>query len=493
VLARKLTMVLSIAVFIAVVILGIVLGQLNIAGIEASKIARLNTLTRAARVAVENMLQTGSLEELRRMALRLASSREVVGLYIVNREGAPMISPGFTPPERLQTAMVADQPAHDLWLKTERWRARIVPVKGAHGEPIGRMAVVQSWADAELIRRGALLRAAASGLLLAAAAAAVLWAAVRIVVAKPVEQVEAAVRAIAEGRMGAESRLDLPQSDELGELARAINWMQDQLEQARSTLLLQYEEKLALERSLHESERLAAVGQLAAGIAHELGTALNIVLGRAQLLIERTKADDKARTDLTTIVDQCDRISRTIRSLLDFSRSHEPRLEPVDLNALITDVLDLARAELKNVEVETEMAAGEIRVPADRQLLEQVLLNLVMNAVHAMDGKGRLAVGTQDEVHLASRTNESFAAVRISDTGVGIDAKNLRSIFEPFYTTKDVGQGTGLGLSISYKIVSDHHGEIEVDSTPGEGTRFTVYLPKAGRQTASPPSESHVA
>jgi signal transduction histidine kinase/HD-like signal output (HDOD) protein/CheY-like chemotaxis protein len=229
-----------------------------------------------------------------------------------------------------------------------------------------------------------------------------------------------------------------------------------------------------MNQKLLQAERLAAVGQLAAGAAHEINNPLAIVYARCQLL-ELKEPDESRKKSLRQMMEQIERITSILGSLMDFARPAAPRFEPTDLGAVLDKTLALVRGSLEkaNIAVDIKVAPGLAPVRADGRQLEQVFLNLLINAEHAMEntegGTLSLAVGpTRDP---------GFAQAVVRDTGCGISRENLARIFDPFFTTKEEGKGTGLGLSTSYGIIAGHSGEISVDSEEGRWTEVKVVLP----------------
>jgi len=253
--------------------------------------------------------------------------------------------------------------------------------------------------------------------------------------------------------------------------------------------LREYADKDARERrltveQLRQTERLGVVGMLAAGLAHELGTPLNVILGYAELLSSDRATTQMRETATATIIAQTEKMTTIVRGLLDFSRQGAGARTPINLRALARDATALMRptARQKNVEI-VEVGGQDVFALGNQTELEQVLVNLIMNGIHAMPGGGTLRVGAYEERGgpevSGSMPPPSFVCLEVEDHGVGIPAENLHRIFDPFFTTKDVGEGTGLGLSVSYGIVSEHRGRIHVASTVGSGSRFSVYLPVA--------------
>ena len=222
---------------------------------------------------------------------------------------------------------------------------------------------------------------------------------------------------------------------------------------------------------IKESERLAVVGQLAAGVAHELNNPLQGIVSYSHLLLERTDEDDPRRASIEKIVGQADRCRTIVRALLDFSRPSKPQKQPSDLNSILGNCLDLLEGQtvFLNVEINQDLDPALPLVTADPSQMQQVLVNLIINAIEAMDGIGRLTICTR---HL-----NGYVEVEISDSGPGIAPGDIERVFDPFFSTKQASHGTGLGLAISYGIVREHQGDITASSEFGNGATFVVRLP----------------
>ena len=248
-------------------------------------------------------------------------------------------------------------------------------------------------------------------------------------------------------------------------------------------------DRVTLAQEVQQAEKLAVVGQLAAGIAHQIGTPLNVISGSAEYLMMEW-GDEKTRPqELEIIIAQTDRITKLIQQLLNFARPARMELAALDLNELLRAILSLTEHQIakERISVETDFQGGLPPIRGDANQLEQAFLNIVINAWHAMPEGGRLALRTRaipasDRPRRVGRTAHAGVDVVIADTGTGIAPEHMPRIFDPFFSTKGVGKGTGLGLAISRRIVEDHHGIIEVDSAVGRGTTFTIWLPE-GRGT----------
>ncbi len=237
--------------------------------------------------------------------------------------------------------------------------------------------------------------------------------------------------------------------------------------------------KKELEAEVIQQDRLASIGFLASGLAHEIGNPLGVIRGRAEYLAMRSEISQTVRDNLGVIVAQIDRISKLIYSLLHLARAERAGTpHPVGLQKVCQDVVNLMTHPFRQEGVALELLVPESAralVEADR--LGQVLLNLVVNALHAIQSAKAGGRAGPHSVRIEARERDRGWELSVSDTGTGIDEEAMKNLFKPFFTTKEVGKGTGLGLSISQRIVSSWGGHIQVESRWGQGTRFRVYLP----------------
>lgn len=229
------------------------------------------------------------------------------------------------------------------------------------------------------------------------------------------------------------------------------------------------------EDRLVQSAKLAAVGEMAAGVAHELNNPLTTVSGFAELILESMPKDSSDYEDMTLVLKEARRARSVVRRLLDFSRQDEILRTDSDINEIVSTVLALVHhiAQLNDVKISVALWNDIPMIRLEKNQIQQVFLNLIHNAIQAMPNGGDLVIETQ----VNSKENKTWVTITIKDNGIGIGKKDLDRIFKPFFTTKISGEGTGLGLSISYRIVVDHGGYIDVDSKPGLGTTFAVWLP----------------
>jgi two-component system, NtrC family, sensor kinase len=393
------------------------------------------------------------------------------------------------------------------------WRV-ITPIK-VDKYIIGALQVLISWEAAQQDeakeRRQMLLTLAATVILVSVA----LTVFVQRAVYRPIKELVGAMQRAQAGSLDVEV---VPRGDdELSQLAMHFNRMlwrirQDtaekeklltqiqqfneelrgKIEQATRTLeqrnqeLQRVNQALFLsQRQLAQWERLAGMVYQSAAIAHEIGTPLHSISGYIHLLLTDSRLPDDARRRLRVIESQMDRISETLRTMLASTKQPQPQVEPLDLNALLRDIIHLTSPGMSrsNIRVHTELEDDLPLVLADSNQLQQVVLNLIANAVDAMPAGGELHVGTTIEdagdsgVDQASPERRRCVAASIRDSGHGIAEEYLTRIFDPFFTTKAAEQGTGIGLAVCAQIIHAHGGCIAVQSQPGEGSTFTIRLP----------------
>jgi two-component system NtrC family sensor kinase len=301
---------------------------------------------------------------------------------------------------------------------------------------------------------------------------------------KPLQRMVVATHQIADGDLN--HKVEIQSQDEIGELASAFNQMTEKLKAANkelvdwgTTLEKKVEERtrelVEMQARLIQSEKLASLGKLAAGIAHEINNPLGGVLIYTHLLLEDADRDSGQYENLKKIVKETTRCKDIVKGLLEFSRPKEPEMVPTDIHDALNRALAIFEPQsfFQNIKIEKEFSEVP-RVVADSSQLQQVFTNIISNAAEAMAGNGVLTIRTSlDE-------QSDRIKVEFTDTGHGIKPEDMTRLFEPFFSTKAVGKGTGLGLAISYGIIQKHRGSIEVRSEIGKGSAFTVILPVKG-------------
>ena len=296
-------------------------------------------------------------------------------------------------------------------------------------------------------------------------------------ITRPVEKLFGATRTIARGDFDVQIEVDT--RDEMGDLASSFSRMAGELK-AREQKLLE------AHRQLVQSEKMAAFGQLGAGIAHEIKNPLTGILACAQLAAEDLAPESAVSEDLALIEKEAKRCKEIIENLLKFARQEKAEMRPTDINATIQDAVAISnhQMQLNEVHVEVDLESNLPPIQGNANQLQQVFLNCLINAQQAMEGTpGRIRVSSH-------RTDDGRVELTFADTGPGIPEEIRDKLFEPFFTTKPTGKGTGLGLSVSYGIIQDHDGEIEVESAAGEGSTFRVLLPLSDVSTGEEPGVS---
>ncbi len=273
--------------------------------------------------------------------------------------------------------------------------------------------------------------------------------------------------------------------DEIGAIATRFNEMTFSLRESRGETQRQNEAKLALEQRLGQTEKLATLGQLAAEIAHEVGTPLNVIAGRARSIQRKSKDPEAVEKNAGIVAEQTARITRIIQRLLDFTRRKVGTTPPteVNLNDIAQSTIELLASQFASarVKVRFERTSQPARVAGDSDRLQQVLINLLLNAVQAMPEGGQLVVETgavrRTRPGLEGSAEQDFVSIAVTDNGIGIPPDIKDKIFDPFYTTKEGQGGTGLGLAVVSGIVKEHDGWIDVEGGKPGGTVFRVFLP----------------
>ncbi|MGE5315371.1 MAG: sensor histidine kinase [Acidobacteriota bacterium] len=328
---------------------------------------------------------------------------------------------------------------------------------------------------------------------------------VRITVHRPIAKLIDGTRAISQ--MQLDQPIEIASSDEIGELARSFNVMRErlmmtigelnELTQSLETKVQKRTEQLKnVNQKLFQSDRLASLGQLSASVAHEINNPIAGVLNLSMLLqriiTERGIASERipeVKRYLEQISGETARVGRIVQDLLAFSRRSSPQRTMADLNSIICRTVSILDHKLKlaNVDLELALCAELPQIKCDTSQLQQVIVNLIMNAAESTHSKGHGTVGVRT---LAGPDGESVI-MEVKDNGDGIAKEHLSKIFDPFFTTKEEGKGTGLGLAVVYGIIESHGGDIEVESEPGAGTLFRVQLPRSG-EAVKPESPSQL-
>jgi signal transduction histidine kinase len=313
-------------------------------------------------------------------------------------------------------------------------------------------------------------------------------------IARPILKLRSLTQAVAGGDLDQTSGLQ--RSDEIGELAEAFDSMTQNLRERTAETDRLYEEAVrrnqdlaeanqrlrATQLQLIQSEKLAAIGQLTAGIVHDVKNPLTVIKGVAELLLYEEQLDVETRSELSLIRESALKANNIVSDLLKFSRQSKPEIGQQDMRETVEAALRLTTYLIRkaHVQVIKELSEQPVIMAYDLQQIEQVLVNIISNAIQAMPEGGTLRVNLSQV--------DSSAAIAIQDSGTGISPEHQSRIFDPFFTTKPEGEGTGLGLSVSYGIISNHSGRIEVESEVGKGSTFTITLPIQHPELVEPPA-----
>jgi len=475
----KLVLLLTLAVGAVMLVASFLSLRQREAALESALRDELRAHAVTLQIALEENYQNGRISEAQRLIDRLRENSRVYGVLLFDENGnlrslsQPDTAADFRQPPELAAVLRTGETIEFVRsIENRKFLSIILPLR-LSAEKRGAIEIVKPLALIENDIARARLNRVSTTLLLLAVIFLVVYVVLRRSLSRPIAALLGGAKALGEGDLS--HRVPVPGSgDELAQLAAEFNRMADNLAAQRRAAETEAENRLKLEKDLRHSERLASVGRLAAGIAHELGAPLNVIDARAEQLIEKPDATrEKQIKNLTIIRSQSSRITRIVRQLLNLARPYNLRFETVETNNLIKSALEGFETD-ETLRIEF-VSNDNQKISGDRDFLRQVFVNIFQNARQAMSGAGVLRI----EIFAAPREGKNFAAVKVSDTGAGIAPENLEKIFDPFYTTKDIGQGTGLGLAVSRRIVEEHGGTIEAVNNKSGGASFTVYLPKS--------------
>jgi len=447
---------------------------------------RLPSLTLAVAHRIEGRSRPAIVTGIVRLdgLLRLTSRSGVFEVFIADRSGTLLSHPDRQRVSRreavtLRPEVAAAHSEHSAGSTLEYVEGGTEMIGGFASVGVGGLiAAAQIPKSAAYVASRALLNrllVAALGLLLAAALTGVFWSR-RFT--RPVEQLSRATREVARGRF--DIKVPVSSRDEIGTLAASFNQMASRLRDREAALR-------DAQAKIIQSEKLAAFGQLGAGIAHEVKNPLAGILGCAQLSLRKVEAGSPLEKNLQLIEKETKRCKTIIENLLKFARQEKAVREPIEINPVVEDAVAIVRHQLEvnQVAITKDLADDLPLIRGNANQLQQVLMNLMINAQQAMEGRaGRVTIATR-------RPDPARVQVSVTDDGPGIPKEIQEKLFEPFFTTKPRGKGTGLGLAVTYGIVNDHGGQIRLESEPGHGATFVITLPalegEEGWPDAAPP------
>ena len=441
---------------------------------------RMALTAKALQVAVENALRDRQIADIRQLLQEIVGFQaEIDRIRIFDAAlnpivvSNPLLIGEDVPAPNLRRAMKTREPV--LFFRRQAGRRTLytlVPLRGPGGTVRGAMEIVRLAGGIDVKIAATRLEMVQRVGLLAGILGVLLWVGLRQSVVVPIRRLMGGVRALAAGQP---EPILARGHDELAQLARAFNEMAERLADAHRQLVAETEARLDLAGQVRQAEQLVVAGRIASEVAHEIGTPLNVISGRAELLFTELSANDPRGPHLETIVAQVDRIRGILTGLLDVVRPRKTVIEAVRLPPLLGSVVELLRptARARGLTLGVEIHR-DARALADPNQLQQVVINLLVNALEATSPGGRVTLHARPASDAAGPPG---VEILIVDSGAGIAPKHLGRVFDPFFTTKPPGQGTGLGLAICRDIVQEHGGTIGVESQVGAGTTIRVWLP----------------
>ena len=458
-------------------------------------------LTNAVRLAVEHAIRDKRPEDVQELLteivrhpspvdrIRIYNNRlEETGSASADAAAAAVISRAdveTTVGQRVATVRYVDSPPRPVVYV-------LVPLTNPEGGVIGALAVVQATTRIERQVREVMRELVVRLSLLSLTIFLVIWFTVRVSIRRPLRALVRATLALGRGQLT--ERIALRRRDEIGQLASAFNRMAAELQVAQARTHTEAEGRLDAERRLQQAQKLAALGRLASEVAHEIGTPLSIISGRAEVIQKKLPPDHPLARDAGTVLRQVERISGILRQLLDYARPRRLTRDPLPVEPVFHRVVELLDpiASRRQVRLVAQAPGALPPILADADRLQQVLLNLVTNALDATPAGGqvRLRAGNADSGPTPApadgrlrisrgRTPQPCVTIRLDDTGCGIPPERLEKIFEPFFSTKERAGGTGLGMAIVEDIVRAHGAAIEIESAEGRGTTIWLRWPAA--------------
>lgn len=458
------------------------------ASLRAAAVEELALTATALQVGTANALRDQQIADVHEIvdALRLRNA-DIDALVVDPTGGLVAGSWGNSPGAALLQRLVPSRPPTSPVLRFELQGERLYlfgafPIAIAGRPPSGTLVLVRALDDLQQDlaseRRGIVLSLASLVVGLSVAG----WILAYIYVHRPVRSLIGAIQAIRGGDLSAKARWQ--RADEFGDVITQFNAMMEELREARRRLAYEAESRAMLDAKLQRADKLVTVGQLSAGLAHEIGSPLQVLSGRARALAGRTGLPSDVTRTAEILSAQSDRITRIVAQLLTFARHSDPLMAEVQLPAPIRDVVELLEPIAARQQVQITFTAAAVpSVYADVSQIQQVAMNLLTNALRATPRGGRVSVTVEGSRWIAAAGSERPSVlVVVEDTGEGISEDSLPRVFEPFFTTGLQGSSTGLGLSIVKSIVESHGGIITLTTRIGVGTRVSIHFPVAGVQ-----------
>jgi signal transduction histidine kinase len=480
-IATRLLLVLVPSMILMMGVYAVIALQQRAELISDALIRETDTLARALQAVTNNAIRDGRYLDLDGILEGVAGDPETFLVVILEPHGAIMSGELEALPECLAFAGSASPGPTGArgWAECDgRVRWVHLPVR----EPAEALLVARRATVVEQDEAASRVRISLTTLALGGGAALVILFVLRGTLSRPLERIMDGVREV--GGPAVPDPIHLPRSaGELRDLADAFNQMAHRLEGKRMSLVKEVGERMALEGRIRTEEKFAALGRLTGGLAHELGTPLNVIGVRAEAILDRTDLPADARRQAREIVAEVDRVAELVRSLIHMARRDRLERVPFDLRLLVREVAD-AGAELAagaGIRPEVQVPQEPVMVDGDRNLLRHALMNLVTNSVQALASDPDRSDGATVVLRVEPADREVL--VFVDDDGPGVSPGDLPHLFEPFFSTKDVGEGMGLGLAITRGIVQEHGGRIELLPRSPRGLRVILVLPTGTEPT----------
>lgn len=436
------------------------------------------------RIALEEELEddyaAGHLEDTQKLIDRLRANTEIYAVLLFDRnenllaQSTPLTDESLRHPPELKDVLRTNQPKNLLrYVDEKKFAYVILPLK-IGDNTIGAVELVKPLSLIETDIFYARLYWLLTIFLLLAVIFAIVFFVLRRNLSEPINSLLSATEAVGKGDFAYHIKIT-ERRDEIGRLAAQFNAMAVSLGEQRRAAREENENRLQLERELRHNERLAVVGRLAAGVAHELGAPLNVIDARAEQILNKPDiSPEKHDRNLQIIRSNVSRITHLVRQLLNLARPFNLNLTKIDIKKSLARTVENIETNAQNANVEIEFSAPEdLYVKADGEYLQQVWTNILTNSLQELTIGGKIVV----KIAATVCDDAPFARVEIFDSGSGIPDENFVCLFDPFFTTKDIGKGTGLGLPIAKRIIEEHGGKIKAENQPSAGALFKIYLP----------------
>ncbi|WP_333878252.1 sensor histidine kinase [Methylobacter sp.] len=443
-------------------------------------------LGKSLQIAIENAMRDKQLADITELLKGLEQIEPELNVRIYDQQGKafPDAIGTFYPSEfqeRLHIALKDDEDDQFFYPeKNPEYITLLLPLQNIQGESLGVLVFVRTLhemrRDLDITRRNLAISTLAFILITVPLCTLICL----IYIGRPLQRLTEGMKQIRDGNFSTLPLIN--HQDEIGALLKTFNTMASELASARQKLKEEAQSRRHVQTALQEADKLITIGQLSAGLAHEIGSPLQILKGRSEHLVLCADQPEEVIRHARILASQTDRITRIVQQLLDFTRRHPPHFTHINLSEPVNAVLDLLgyEAHKKQVELIYEASKELPLIYADGDGIQQIVLNLITNALSATGKGGRVFVAAEPyQLSIGPTHNEAVDVVQLTvrDNGCGMSPEILEHLFDPFFTTRHAQGGVGLGLAVAHSIVTAHHGTIKAESAPGLGSTITLILP----------------